>query len=792
MDDLLAEFIAETREMMDALQGEIIAWEADPADRARLDSIFRFVHTVKGNCGFFDFPRLAALSHAAEDALADVRSGQRKPDRALVDAVLAIIDRVAAMVAEIESGRDIEEGDDTYLIEALEPGGAVALTEEGESAIALAPEGVRNPATVAMPRSVRVPIELMDNLMSSVSDMVLARNETSRRLTGMDGQPEVRASFERLSTILAGIRDHVTRMRMQRLDPLFRNIPRVVRDLAQELDKQVLVEIQPGDVELDREIIEMIRDPLMHIVRNAVDHGIELPASRIAAGKRETGLLSVNASQSGNLVEIRITDDGKGIDTESLVARAIAAGVIGEAEGRGMPREMAHELVFEPGLSTAHSITAVSGRGVGMDVVRANIEKAGGSITIDSAPGNGTSISLRLPMTLSIMPALTVGLAGQTFALPRAVVEEILRPEEAGINITELGSGCIATHRGMRLPCVALGDVLGIGQTHPAAGVGALIVIRLNAADLFAIVVDRVLDHQELVVKPLSRAVLNAGLYSGSSLLDDGSPLLMLDAAAIARAGGLDFTLAGNSEAEDKTEATGDKASLPIMLFAGLDRKLRAIRMDVVRRVERISRTDLRTDVQPMQAIIGDRILPLAGLVGKRLPRGDLCILRLSDGFGEAGLVVREVLDITSIHGEIARCAPGSGIEGTANVNGQNVELVDAYHLFALLGVHGDPAAMPVCRMPESDTWFANFLRPLVESAGYRVIGLNDQGDADVVIAASADALPQARSDADKVIWLRDTADGAPADEQHGQSVYRYDRLALLAALHAAQNRRAV
>lgn len=174
MDDLLAEFIAETREMMDALQGEIIAWETDPADRARLDSIFRFVHTVKGNCGFFDFPRLAALSHAAEDALADVRSGQRKPDSALVDAVLAIIDRVAEMVAEIESGRDIEEGDDTYLIEALEPGGAVALTEEGESAIVLAPEGVRNPATVAMPRSVRVPIELMDNLMSSVSDMARA------------------------------------------------------------------------------------------------------------------------------------------------------------------------------------------------------------------------------------------------------------------------------------------------------------------------------------------------------------------------------------------------------------------------------------------------------------------------------------------------------------------------------------------------------------------------------------------------------------------------------------------
>ena len=784
MDELLGEFIAETREMMDALQGEIVAWEADPADRARLDSIFRFVHTVKGNCGFFDFPQLAALSHAAEDALADVRSGQRRPDPALVDAVLAIIDRVAAMMADIEAGTPIEGGDDSALIDALAPGGATVERADEGNAASHAPQAAVSSGAAAAQRSVRIPVGLMDSLMSAVSDMVLARNETARRLSAAEVQPEARTSFDRLSAILADVREHVTRMRMQRLDPLFRNIPRVVRDLAQELDKQVLVDIDPGDVELDREIIEMIRDPLMHIVRNAVDHGIEPPSARLAAGKRETGVLSVCASQSGNQVEIQITDDGKGIDAERLVARAVAAGIIGEAEGHGMPRDMAIALMFEPGLSTARSVTAVSGRGVGMDVVRANIEKAGGTIAIASTPGTGTAITLRLPMTLSIMPALTVSLAGQIFAIPRAVVEEIVRPEELGVTITELGQGCIAHHRGMRLPCVVLGEVLGLGNSSTPPGDGALVIVKLNQRDHFAIAVDRVLDHQELVVKPLSRAVLNVGLYCGSSLLDDGQPLLMLDAGAIVRAAGIDFTQMHAADAAEEREHADSRTSLPVMLFTGLDRRLRAIRMNVVRRVETFSRADLRRDVEPPQAVIGDAILPLAGLEGGRIPRGNICMLRLPDGHGEVGLVVREVLDVANIDGEIARSRPGSAIEGTAMVNGRSVELVDAYYLFATLGSAGDPAKMPVCRLPESDPWFANFLRPLVESAGYRVVGEGDADKADLAFAPDPGTKKRKSVKAANTVWLRDTADDESGD---ARSVYRYDRLALLAALHAVR-----
>src|SRR3954447_19012930 len=279
MDDLIADFVAECREMLEALGGEIVAWEAQPDDRARLDSIFRFVHTVKGNCGFFEFPRLEALSHAAEDALADVRAGRRQPNGPMVTAVLAIIDRIGEMIAQIEAGDELLPGDDSGLIAALEVGA------EGPSPMAAAADGPGRAASA--PRTIRLSVELLDRVMSTVSDMVLARNELARRLRGSPGDVPVDGAFERLSAIIADMRDAITRTRMQRIENLFVALPRMVRDLSAELGKQVLVDIEGGDVELDREMIEMIRDPLTHIVRNAVDHGIELPAERLKAGKRE-------------------------------------------------------------------------------------------------------------------------------------------------------------------------------------------------------------------------------------------------------------------------------------------------------------------------------------------------------------------------------------------------------------------------------------------------------------------------------------------------------------------------
>src|SRR5687767_6210189 len=416
MDDLIADFVAECREMLEALGGEIVAWEATPDDRARLDSIFRFVHTVKGNCGFFEFPRLEALSHAAEDALADVRAGRRHADGQLVSAVLAVIDRIGEMVAAIDAGEDMPGGDDSALIAALAPGAETAASPV--AAIAVEGQG----KVSAAPRTIRLSVELLDRVMSGVSDMVLARNELARRLRESSNDVSVDGAFERLSSIIAEMRDAITRTRMQRIENLFVGLPRMVRDLSAELGKQVLVDIEGGDVELDREMIEMIRDPLTHIIRNAVDHGIETPAERLKAGKREIGILAVSARQSGNQILIDIHDDGRGIDGKKLVERAIASGTLAKVDAAELTPRDQLALIFEAGLSTASSVTAISGRGVGMDVVRSNVERIGGMVEVDSTPGQGTRMTLRVPLTLTIIPALTVSIGSQHFAIPRSEI----------------------------------------------------------------------------------------------------------------------------------------------------------------------------------------------------------------------------------------------------------------------------------------------------------------------------------------------------------------------------------
>ncbi|MFL6750735.1 MAG: chemotaxis protein CheA, partial [Sphingomicrobium sp.] len=480
MDDLIADFVAECREMLEALGGEIVAWEANPDDRARLDSIFRFVHTVKGNCGFFDFPRLEALSHAAEDALADCRAGRRSPDAGLVSAVLAVIDRIGEMIAAIDAGEEFPSGADDALIDALAPG-AEGPAAQVTAAIATeaSPRGGNS-----TPRTIRLSVELLDRVMSGVSDMVLARNELARRLREAPGEVEVDGAFERLSGIIAEMRDAITRTRMQRIENLFVALPRMVRDLSAELGKQVLVDIDGGDVELDREMIEMIRDPLTHIIRNAVDHGIEPPAERLKCGKREIGLLSVSARQSGNQILIEIADDGKGIDGSKLVEKALANGVIERDVAQRMSKSEKLALIFEAGLSTAKEVTAISGRGVGMDVVRSNVERIGGIVEVDSVPGKGTRMVLRVPLTLTIIPALTVSIGNQHFAIPRAAIEEIVRANGGSVTLEKIGGAGVATIRGRRVPEVALADVLGL-PSDVGDEERTLVVLRPAGGDVY-------------------------------------------------------------------------------------------------------------------------------------------------------------------------------------------------------------------------------------------------------------------------------------------------------------------
>ncbi|MCL6740138.1 chemotaxis protein CheA [Sphingomonas sp. RB56-2] len=775
MDDLIADFVAECREMLEALGGEIVAWEANPDDRTRLDSIFRFVHTVKGNCGFFDFPRLEALSHAAEDALADCRAGRRTPDSALVSAVLAVIDRIGEMIASIDAGEGVPAGDDTQLIEALAPGA------EGPAVQASAT--VMTDATGkagAAPRTIRLSVELLDRVMSGVSDMVLARNELARRLREAPTEVAVDGAFERLSGIIAEMRDAITRTRMQRIENLFVALPRMVRDLSAELGKQVLVDIDGGDVELDREMIEMIRDPLTHIIRNAVDHGIEAPADRIKAGKREIGLLSVSARQSGNQILIEIADDGKGIDGAKLVEKAVANGVIEREAAQKMSRGEQLALIFEAGLSTAQSVTAISGRGVGMDVVRSNVERIGGLVEVDSTPGKGTRMILRVPLTLTIIPALTVSIGSQHFAIPRSAIEEIVRANGSSVTLEQIGGAGVATIRGRRVPEVALANVLGLPNTM-ADEDRTLVVLRPAGGDVYALAVDKIHDHEELVVKPAAPAVMATGLYAGTTLADDGSPILLFDPAGIAQVGGVKLEAIERAGRGVDAPVAINSSEVPVLLFRGLDGARRALRLGVVDRIEEVEPDAIRTTAGQLRVQLGEAILPLAGVANAEEINGKIRVFRLNDGSHELGYAFREVIDLMAIDRDVIPADVPGAVSGVTLIDGEPAELIDAHWLFAEhLGAAVRPHAQLVCRLPENDAWMQNMLRPIVEAAGYLVIGEQDELAADVTIVSQGKDVEPGQGG--RILRLAADPDAANGED----SIYRYDRAGLLMALKAS------
>ena len=779
MDDLIADFVAECREMLEALGGEIVAWEAQPEDRARLDSIFRFVHTVKGNCGFFDFPRLEALSHAAEDALADVRAGRRQADAPLVSAVLAIIDRIGEMIASIEAGEELPAGDDSALIDALTPGA------EGPAAPLVTAVADGQGKASAAPRTIRLSVELLDRVMSTVSDMVLARNELARRLRESESDVPVDGAFERLSSIIAEMRDAITRTRMQRIENLFVGLPRMVRDLSAELGKQVLVDIEGGDVELDREMIEMIRDPLTHIIRNAVDHGIEAPAERLKAGKREIGILSVSARQSGNQILIDIHDDGRGIDGRKLVEKAIANGVIEKAAAAELsPREQL-ALIFEAGLSTAQEVTAISGRGVGMDVVRSNVERIGGIVEVDSRLGEGTRMTLRVPLTLTIIPALTVSIGSQHFAIPRSAIEEIVRANGESVTLEHLGGAGVATIRGRRVPEVSLAEILGL-ESETEKKDRTLIVLRPAGGDVYALSVDRIHDHEELVVKPAAPAVMATGLYAGTTLADDGSPILLFDPAGVAEVGGVKL------EAQERTARIADgpaaavSKATPVLLFRGLDGGRRALRLAVVDRIEEVPASAIKQAAGQLRVQVGEAILPLAGARADELGDDNVRVFRLNDGAHEIGYAFAEVIDFAAIENDVIHAERPGDVSGVSLINGEPAEIVDAHWLFANhVGVAARATDQLVCRLPADDPWMQNMLRPIVEAAGYRVVNEGDEGAADLVIASQGAEVPD--DAAKKTIWLRTDPEAAGKKDE---SIYRYDRAGLLMALKSTASGR--
>ncbi|MCE9631399.1 MAG: chemotaxis protein CheA [Planctomycetia bacterium] len=575
--EFIEEFLVESSENLDQLDQDLIALEKQPDDAQRVASIFRTVHTIKGNSGFFGFSKLGALAHSGEHLLGRLRDGKLTLDDRVTGSLYSMVDAVRSILQAIETTGN--EGDQDYrdLSRALAAAAeqtpistspspvtqeSPAVPEPRAAAPAAAvPAATPPPAqpippvqpTAAAPvataeTTVRVDVDLLASILDLVGELVLARNQL-RSLDSDD--PAVQAVAQRINTVTNALQETAVKTRMQPVEHVFNRFPRTVRDVAASCGKEVELVIDGADTELDRTLIESIRDPLTHLIRNSVDHGIEPPDVRVASGKPRVGRLSLRAFNESGRVTIEVADDGGGIAFEKVREKAVARGLVSAAEAAAMPPDQVLQFIFEPGFSTAATVTSVSGRGVGMDVVRTNIEAIGGTVDIQSTAGIGTVISVHVPLTLAIMPALVVRCGSERFAIPQSAVGELvpLKRDRSGPRIEGLAEAPVMRVRGRLVPIVFLDQFLGIRETTACREDGTVVLVRVDDRE-FGLVVDgmqssaghlrcrELLDAASLstiVVKPIGGLLTALGLYTGATVLGDGGVVLILDLRGLLR-----------------------------------------------------------------------------------------------------------------------------------------------------------------------------------------------------------------------------------------------------------------
>lgn len=550
MDDIVKEFLVESSEGLDTLDRNLVALEQNPGDKNLLAGIFRCIHTIKGTSGFLGFGRLESVTHVGESLLSDLRDGKKTLTPEITSALLKLVDAVRAMLSAIESTGADGQDDFAPLVELLtrlqkgEPvaagkaegasrakGGRKSGPQAAPVAEMTPPAAVAPPAPAAAPEpvpapvpqaaaaaeptevkgpaasdsNIRVDVGLLDKLMNLVGELVLARNQILQYTSTADDSGFV-ATSQRLNLITTELQEGVMKTRMQPIGNVWAKFPRVVRDLALACKKQVRIEMEGKETELDKTIIEAIKDPLTHIVRNSVDHGMELPAERVARGKPAEGRLLLRAYHEGGQVNIEISDDGAGVNTERVKAKAIQKGIVTAEQAARMGERELVNLIFAPGFSTAEQVSNISGRGVGMDVVKTNIEKIGGTVDVQSVAGQGTTLKIKIPLTLAIIPALVVTTGGDRFAIPQVSLLELVRLEgdEAEAGIEMVYGAPVYRLRGRLLPLVNLAHALGLQEGFRSAGAQEAVNIVVLQADehTFGLVVDEINDTEEIVVKP--------------------------------------------------------------------------------------------------------------------------------------------------------------------------------------------------------------------------------------------------------------------------------------------------
>ncbi|HEU5474245.1 MAG TPA: chemotaxis protein CheW [Actinophytocola sp.] len=719
IDDVVQEFLVESYENLDQLDRDLVALEKNPTARDKLASIFRTIHTIKGTSGFLAFNRLEQLTHAGESLLARLRDGTQLLDRPSTDVLLQMIDKVRALLAHIE--QDGTEGtlETQQVIDAVNaciagvapspaPAAAPAPAEAPQSEAseasesdeasdeapadeAQADDATEAPAVKAeggesaarrsvADTSVRVDVDLLDKLMRLVGELVLTRNQMVRAAETANEQ-NFAGTAQRLNIITSELQEGVMKTRMQPIKNLWSKLPRVVRDLAVACGREVRLEMEGADTELDRSLLESVKDPLTHLVRNAVDHGIEPPEDRAAAGKPREGTLTLRAYHEHGQVIVEVADDGGGIHPDRVGATAVKRGVVTQTQLDAMDDEEILKLVFRPGFSTANQVSNVSGRGVGMDVVRTNLEAIGGAVDLRSVPGEGTTWRLTIPLTLAIVQALMIESGDQRYAVPQMAVHELVYVDGQGSAKVEYVSGApVYRLRGKLLPLVRLGHALG-GEPG-GADQEIYVAVLKGDGHQFGLVVDRVLNTEEVVVKPLAARFKDVGCYAGATILGDGRVSLILDVQALARRsqlGSLERTGShGSAQVDEQVKVDGNGDRLLINKVA--DRRV-AIPLSMVTRLEEfpvasIERVGSREVVQYRGEILP--VLRLAQLLGawSETESATVPAIVYTDSGRSVALAVDEILDIVEDAGPHSGLHD-DGLNGSAVIQDQVTELLD-------------------------------------------------------------------------------------------------------------------
>ncbi|MDD1594809.1 chemotaxis protein CheW [Bradyrhizobium sp. DASA03005] len=579
-------------------------------------------------------------------------------------------------------------------------------------------------------QSIRVNVDTLEHLMTMVSELVLTRNqllEISRR----NEDTEFKVPLQRLSNVTAELQEGVMKTRMQPIGNAWQKLPRIVRDLSSELGKQIELEMHGADTELDRQVLDLIKDPLTHMVRNSADHGLETPAERLASGKGEQGTIRLSAYHEGGHIIICIADNGRGLNTEKIKAKALSSGLVSEAELEKMSEAQIHKFIFAPGFSTAAAITSVSGRGVGMDVVRTNIDQIGGTIDIKSVAGEGSSVTIKIPLTLAIVSALIVEAAGDRFAIPQLSVVELVRARaNSEHRIERIKDTAVLRLRNKLLPLIHLKKLLKIDDGAASDPENGFIVVTQVGSQTFGIVVDGVFHTEEIVVKPMSTKLRHIDMFSGNTILGDGAVIMIIDPNGIAKALG-----AAGSSAHDMGDENGahhigsGEQTTSLLVFRAGSSQPKAVPLGLVTRLEELPADKIEFSNGRYMVQYREQLMPLVAMDGVTIAsQGAQPILVFADDGRSMGLVVDEIIDIVEERLNIEVGGSSSGILGSAVIKGQATEVIDVGHFLPMAfadwftrkemkpSLHSQSVLLV-----DDSAFFRNMLAPVLKAAGYRV-----------------------------------------------------------------------